>query len=71
MPCMLLYGDSGVGKTMLFEKTECQHPNPHHERHGHDGVHAPLTAMNDADVDGHDHAQVYFHSHGQVYGHAR
>jgi len=37
MPCMLLYGDSGVGKTMLFEKTECQHPNPHHERHGHDG----------------------------------
>jgi predicted ATPase with chaperone activity len=27
MPCMLLYGDSGMGKTMLIEKMERQHPN--------------------------------------------
>jgi hypothetical protein len=34
MPCMLLYGDSGMGKTMLIEKMERQHPNSHHERRG-------------------------------------
>lgn len=34
MPCMLLYGDSGMGKTMVIEKMERQHPNSHHERRG-------------------------------------
>jgi Bacterial TniB protein len=34
MPCMLLYGDSGMAKTMLIEKMERQHPNSHHERRG-------------------------------------
>lgn len=34
MPCMLLYGDSGMGKTMLIEKMERQHPNSLHERRG-------------------------------------
>jgi hypothetical protein len=34
MPCMLLYGESGMGKTMLIEKMERQHPNSHHERRG-------------------------------------
>jgi hypothetical protein len=28
MPCMLLYGDSGMGKTMLIEKMARQHPIP-------------------------------------------
>src|SRR5450755_2757067 len=27
MPCMLLYGDSGMGKTMILEKMERQHPS--------------------------------------------
>jgi hypothetical protein len=31
---MLLYGESGMGKTMLIEKMERQHPNSHHERRG-------------------------------------
>jgi Cdc6-like AAA superfamily ATPase len=34
MPCMLLYGDSGMGKTMILEKMERQHPNSYDERHG-------------------------------------
>jgi Bacterial TniB protein len=27
MPCMLLYGDSGMGKSMILEKMERQHPS--------------------------------------------
>jgi ATP-dependent Clp protease ATP-binding subunit ClpA len=34
MPCMLLYGDSGMGKTMILEKMERQHPNSYEERRG-------------------------------------
>jgi hypothetical protein len=34
MPCMLLYGDSGMGKTMIAEKMERQHPNSYEERRG-------------------------------------
>jgi hypothetical protein len=34
MPCMLLYGESGMGKTMILEKMERAHPNSHHERRG-------------------------------------
>jgi replication-associated recombination protein RarA len=34
MPCMLLYGDSGMGKTMIVEKMQRQHPNSHDERRG-------------------------------------
>jgi len=34
MPCMLLYGDSGMGKTMLIEKMQRQHPDSLHERRG-------------------------------------
>jgi hypothetical protein len=34
MPCLLLYGDSGMGKTMIIEKMERQHPNFHDERRG-------------------------------------
>lgn len=34
MPCMLLYGDSGMGKTMILEKMERQHPNSYDERRG-------------------------------------
>lgn len=34
MPCMLLYGDSGMGKTMILQKIERQHPNSHDERRG-------------------------------------
>src|SRR5450631_4440431 len=33
MPCMLLYGDSGMGKTMILEKMERQHPNSYEQRH--------------------------------------
>ena len=33
-PACMLYGDSGMGKTMLIEKMERQHPNSHHERRG-------------------------------------
>jgi predicted ATPase len=28
MPCLLLYGESGMGKTMLVEKFERMHPRP-------------------------------------------
>jgi hypothetical protein len=31
MPCLLLYGESGMGKTMIVEKFERLHP-PHHDR---------------------------------------
>jgi len=34
MPCMLLYGDSGMGKTMILEKMERQHPKSYDERSG-------------------------------------
>jgi replication-associated recombination protein RarA len=34
MPCMLLYGDSGMGKTMILEKMERQHPKSYDEHHG-------------------------------------
>jgi len=34
MPCLLLYGDSGMGKTMILEKMERQHPSTHDERRG-------------------------------------
>jgi Bacterial TniB protein len=34
MPCMLLYGDSVMGKTMILEKMERQHPNSYDERRG-------------------------------------
>ena len=34
MPCMLLYGDSGMGKTMILEKLERQHPSTYDERCG-------------------------------------
>ena len=34
MPCMLLYGDSGMGKTMILEKMERQHPRSYDERSG-------------------------------------
>jgi len=34
MPCMLLYGDSGMGKTMILEKMERQHPKSYDERRG-------------------------------------
>ena len=34
MPCLLLYGDSGMGKTMIVEKMERQHPNVYVERQG-------------------------------------
>ena len=34
MPCLLLYGDSGMGKTMIVEKMERQHPSSYDERHG-------------------------------------
>jgi hypothetical protein len=34
MPCMLLYGDSGKGKTMILEKMERQHPDSYEERRG-------------------------------------
>ena len=34
MPCLLLYGDSGMGKTMILEKMERQHPSSHDERRG-------------------------------------
>src|ERR1700676_667201 len=34
MPCMLLYGDSGMGKTMIHEKMERQHPNSYDDRRG-------------------------------------
>jgi predicted ATPase with chaperone activity len=31
MPCLLLYGESGMGKTMIVEKFERMHP-PRHDR---------------------------------------
>ena len=34
MPCMLLYGDSGMGKTMILEKMERQHPKSYDEHRG-------------------------------------
>jgi putative ribosome biogenesis GTPase RsgA len=34
MPCMLLYGDSGMGKSMILEKMERQHPSSYDERKG-------------------------------------
>jgi replication-associated recombination protein RarA len=34
MPCMLLYGDSGIGKTMILEKMERKHPKSYDERSG-------------------------------------
>ena len=34
MPCMLLYGDSGTGKSMILEKMERQHPSNYDERKG-------------------------------------
>jgi hypothetical protein len=34
MPCMLLYGDSGMGKTMILEKMERQHPKSYDEHQG-------------------------------------
>ena len=34
MPCMLLYGDSGMGKTMILEKMERQHPKSYDEHSG-------------------------------------
>jgi hypothetical protein len=34
MPCMLLYGDSGMGKTMILEKMERQHPSTLDKRRG-------------------------------------
>ncbi len=34
MPCMLLYGDSGMGKSMILEKMERQHPNSYDQRRG-------------------------------------
>ena len=34
MPCMLLYGDSGMGKSMILGKMERQHPSSYYERKG-------------------------------------
>jgi hypothetical protein len=34
MPCMLLYADSGMGKTMIVDKMERQHPSSYEERRG-------------------------------------
>ena len=34
MPCLLLYGDSGMGKTMIVEKIERLHPSSYDERRG-------------------------------------
>ncbi len=34
MPCMLLYGDSGMGKSMILEKMERQHPSSYDQRRG-------------------------------------
>jgi Bacterial TniB protein len=34
MPCMLLYGDSGMGKSMILEKMERQHPRSYDQRRG-------------------------------------
>jgi hypothetical protein len=34
MPCLLLYGESGMGKTMILEKLERQHPSTLDERQG-------------------------------------
>ncbi len=34
IPCMLLYGDSGMGETMILEKMERQHPDSYDERRG-------------------------------------
>src|SRR5271167_5092688 len=34
MPCMLLYGESGMGKTMLIEKFERMHPRRHDRKNG-------------------------------------
>ena len=31
MPCLVLYGDSGMGKTMIVEKFERMHP-AHHDK---------------------------------------
>jgi len=33
MPCLLSYGESGMGKTMILEKLERQHPSTLDERH--------------------------------------
>jgi hypothetical protein len=34
MPCLLLYGESGMGKTMIVEKFERMHPSQHDRRSG-------------------------------------
>jgi hypothetical protein len=34
MPCMLLYGDSGMGKSMILEKMERQHQSSYDQRRG-------------------------------------
>jgi Bacterial TniB protein len=34
MPCLLLYGDSGMGKTMIVEKFERMHPAQHDKSTG-------------------------------------
>jgi hypothetical protein len=34
MPCLLLYADSGMGKTMIVEKVERLHPGSYDEHHG-------------------------------------
>ncbi len=34
MPCLLLYGDSGMGKTMIVEKFERMHPAQHDKATG-------------------------------------
>src|ERR1700722_11965738 len=34
MPCMLLYGASGMGKSMILEKMERQHPSSYDQRRG-------------------------------------
>ena len=35
MPCLLLYGDSGIGKTMILEKFARQHPAYFDQKKGH------------------------------------
>lgn len=34
MPCLLLYGDSGMGKTMIVEQFERMHPRRHDRKTG-------------------------------------
>jgi hypothetical protein len=43
MPCFVLYGDSGMGKTMIVEKFERMHPAHHDKNIGTDTK--PATAI--------------------------